>query len=60
MTAIQQQPSAALRPDLSWLDDVTITQLERDPYPTYDRLRREAPLAFVPVLGSCIAPSRYT
>ena len=55
MTAIQQQPSAALRPDLSWLDDVTITQLERDPYPTYDRLRREAPLAFVPVLGSYVA-----
>lgn len=41
--------------DLSWLDDVTMTMLERNPYPTYERLRREAPLAFVPVLGSYVA-----
>lgn len=41
--------------DLSWLDDVTMSALERDPYPTYERLRREAPLAFVPVLGSYVA-----
>ncbi|OIJ23588.1 cytochrome P450 [Nocardioides luteus] len=41
--------------DLSWLDDVTMSDLERNPYPTYERLRREAPLAFVPVLGSYVA-----
>ncbi|NYI80282.1 cytochrome P450 [Nocardioides panzhihuensis] len=41
--------------DLTWLDEVTMTELERNPYPTYERLRREAPLAFVPVLGSYVA-----
>ncbi|EGD44981.1 cytochrome P450 [Nocardioides sp. WG-D5] len=41
--------------DLSWLDDVTMSDLERNPYPIYERLRREAPLAFVPVLGSYVA-----
>ncbi|WP_348542360.1 cytochrome P450 [Dietzia kunjamensis] len=41
--------------DLSWLDDVTMSELERNPYPTYERLRREAPLAYVPVLGSYVA-----
>lgn len=45
------QPTA----DLSWLDQVDMAMLERDPYPTYERLRREAPLAFVPVLGSYVA-----
>src|SRR4051812_9241682 len=43
------------KPDLSWLDDVTMTQLERNPYKTYERLRAEAPLAYVPVLGSYVA-----
>ncbi|MEI7056316.1 cytochrome P450 [Nocardioides sp. CCNWLW239] len=47
-----QQPD---QQDLSWLDDVTMTELERNPYPTYERLRREAPLAYVPVLGSYVA-----
>ena len=47
------QPTA--RPDLSWLDQVTMTELERNPYPTYERLRAEAPLAYVPVLGSYVA-----
>lgn len=50
-----QQPAAATQPDLSWLDDVTMSQLERNPYPVYERLRREAPLAYVPVLGSYVA-----
>jgi cytochrome P450 len=54
MTTIQQ-PGTTTAPDLSWLEDVTMTQLERNPYPTYERLRREAPLAFVPVLGSYVA-----
>ncbi|MFC4003206.1 cytochrome P450 [Prauserella oleivorans] len=43
------------RPDLAWLDDVTMTELERNPYPVYERLRAEAPLAYVPVLGSYVA-----
>lgn len=43
--------------DLSWIDDITITELERNPYPAYERLRREAPLAYVPVLGSYVASS---
>lgn len=40
---------------MSWIDDITMTQLERNPYPIYTRLRDEAPLAFVPVLGSYVA-----
>jgi len=32
-------------------DDVTVEQLERDPYPIYARLRREAPVCFVPAVG---------
>lgn len=51
MTATQQPGTT----DLTWLDDVTMEQLERNPYPTYERLRAEAPLAFVPVLGSYVA-----
>lgn len=47
------QPSRL--PDLSWLADVTMSDLERDPYATYERLRTEAPLAWVPVLGSYVA-----
>ena len=43
------------RPDLSWLDEVTMTELERNPYRVYERLRAEAPLAYVPVLGSYVA-----
>ncbi|MCG3754458.1 cytochrome P450 [Amycolatopsis sp. Poz14] len=42
-------------PDLSWIDDITMAQLERNPYEPYERLRREAPLAYVPVLGSYVA-----
>lgn len=41
--------------DLSWLNDVTMAELERNPYKTYERLRREAPLAWVPVLGAYVA-----
>jgi cytochrome P450 len=32
-------------------DDVTVEQLERDPYPIYARLRREAPVCYVPAVG---------
>jgi cytochrome P450 len=31
--------------------DVTVAQLEEDPYPVYARLRREAPVCFVPAVG---------
>lgn len=41
--------------DLSWLDDVTMADLERNPYATYERLRAEAPLAYIPVLGLYVA-----
>ena len=55
MTITEQPAAAAGQRDLSWLDAVTMTELERNPYPVYERLRREAPLAFVPVLGSYVA-----
>jgi cytochrome P450 len=41
--------------DLSWLDEITMTQLERNPYPVYERLRATAPIVHVPVLGSYVA-----
>jgi cytochrome P450 len=31
--------------------DVSVAELEGDPYPTYARLRRDAPVAFVPSVG---------
>lgn len=40
---------------LSWIDEVTMTELERNPYPVYERLRAEAPIAFLPVLGAFVA-----
>ncbi len=33
------------------IDDVTVEELERDPYPVYARLRREAPVAYMPAVG---------
>jgi cytochrome P450 len=36
----------------NWLNEITIDQLENDPYPIFARLRREAPIAWIPVLGS--------
>jgi cytochrome P450 len=30
---------------------VTVAELERDPYPIYARLRREAPVCFIPAVG---------
>lgn len=37
---------------MRWLDEITIEQLETDPYPIFARLRREAPIAWIPTLGS--------
>ncbi|MEJ8572706.1 cytochrome P450 [Microbaculum marinum] len=39
----------------SFLDSITVEQLETDPYPVYARLRREAPVAFVPAVNSWLA-----
>lgn len=33
------------------VDDITLEALEDDPYPVYARLRREAPVCFVPAVG---------
>ena len=33
------------------IDDVTVEDLERDPYPIYARLRRDAPVAYVSAVG---------
>lgn len=35
----------------AFLDSITLDDLERDPYPIYERLRREAPVAWVPAAG---------
>ncbi len=32
------------------IDDITVADLERDPYPLYARLRAEAPVAYVPAV----------
>jgi cytochrome P450 len=33
------------------IDDVTVEELEHDPYPVYARLRRAAPVAYLPAVG---------
>lgn len=45
-----------LTPD--WLTDVTMEQLKSDPHQVYERLRREAPVAYVPQLGLHIVSTR--
>ncbi|NNG20392.1 cytochrome P450 [Naumannella sp. ID2617S] len=42
-------------PTLGWTREVTMEQLERNPYPTYERLRAESPLVNLPVLGGAVA-----
>ena len=32
-------------------DKITVEQLDADPYPIYARMRREAPVCFVPAVG---------
>jgi hypothetical protein len=44
---------------LSWIDEITMEQLERNPYPIYERLRDEAPLAYIPVLGRSLPGDRH-
>jgi cytochrome P450 len=34
-----------------WVASLTVGDLDHDPYPIYERLRREAPVCFVPAVG---------
>lgn len=35
----------------AWASGITVEQLDEDPYPIYARMRREAPVCFVPAVG---------
>jgi cytochrome P450 len=35
----------------AWADEITVEQLDDDPYPIYARMRAEAPVCFVPAVG---------
>ena len=35
----------------AWAAEITVEQLDEDPYPIYARMRREAPVCFVPAVG---------
>jgi cytochrome P450 len=48
---------SATTASLDWINEITMAQLERNPYPVYERLRAEAPLAFISVLGAHVASS---
>jgi aromatic O-demethylase, cytochrome P450 subunit len=39
----------------NWIDEITLSQLERNLLPIYERLRNAAPLAFVAVPGAYVA-----
>lgn len=39
----------------SWIDEITFADIEQNPYAVYERLRREAPLAFIPAVGTWVA-----
>lgn len=43
---------------LGFIEQITIAELEKDPYPFYERLRKESPVAFVPALGMYIVSSK--
>jgi cytochrome P450 len=34
-----------------WAESITVEQLDQDPYPIYARMRRDAPVCFVPAVG---------
>jgi len=36
---------------VSFADEITVEDLDRDPYPIYARMRREEPVCFVPAVG---------
>ena len=54
MTAVQ--PAHDVTP--KFVEEITMAELEADPYPFYERLRKEAPVAFVPSLGMYIVSTR--
>src|SRR6478672_2895221 len=35
----------------AWAAQITVEELDLDPYPIYARMRREAPVCFVPAVG---------
>jgi cytochrome P450 len=49
MTMFQAHPGE------TWLDDISVELLENEPYPVFERLRREAPIAWVPALQAYVA-----
>lgn len=55
MTITETPTPSDPTPAPSWIDEITMTELERNPYPVYERLRAERPLAYIPVLGSYVA-----
>lgn len=42
----------------NWIDSLTMDQLNEDPNAVHDRLREEAPIAFVPAVGLHVASTR--
>jgi len=38
-----------------WLEEISVDQLENDPYPVFERLRREAPIAWIPSIQANVA-----
>ncbi len=42
----------------TWIESITMEELDRDPEPIYVRLRREAPVAFVPAVGLHVVATR--
>ena len=40
----------------TWAASITVGQLDNDPYPIYARMRREAPVCFVPAVGLLFLP----
>lgn len=50
--------TTTLRDTPLWISEITMQELERNPYPVYERLRAEAPIAYVPVLGAFVASTR--
>jgi cytochrome P450 len=43
---------------MSWIEAITMEDLDRDPNPIYERLRKEAPVAFIPALGMHVVATR--
>jgi cytochrome P450 len=41
-----------------WINQIVVGDLEQDPNPIFDRLRQEAPLAYVPGIGTWVASTR--